>query len=60
MIRSDDLREGMMQAATGTSRKWLNELPEKVVDNDGINHKVWTFKKPFCTIHYINDTLYLP
>lgn len=43
-----------------TSKKWVNHLPETVIDRNEIEHPVWSVPAPCCAMQYANDERYLP
>lgn len=48
-----------MQVASDKLGKWPNELLEKVIDKDGIEHILWLFLALIYDMQYINNNKYL-
>lgn len=56
--KSKTYGEGVMRVTTDMFLKGANELPERVSDNHGMEHKVGIIQALFCDVRYIKDTRY--
>lgn len=57
--KTNSYGEGVMQIPAKTSSKLDNELPEKTMDKDRVQHNVGLVPVPFYGMRYINDAGYL-
>lgn len=58
--KTEKYQNGLMPVAAKTVQTWANELPKKIRDKDGTEHKVGIVPTSISAMQYISNAKYLP